>query len=308
LTLVAIKAKISTINKLNFNFMKRKIIQINEERCNGCGLCTQVCAEAALEVVNGKATLVKDFYCDGMGACLDVCPVGALAVVEKESEAYNVDKTVEHVEKTLGKEAVKNVHGYEGEDECCADGCCSDDCCGDIEDEVELIEDIIMSSKGCGGGCSGGAIKDLSHKHGESGGGCCASGGGCGGHGSSNTSELSQWPIQLHLVTPTAPYFENADIVISADCAPFAFANFHERFLKGKKLIIFCPKLDEGQDSYIDKLTELFKTQNIKSVTIVRMEVPCCGGVERIVEEALNRSGVNVLIKEYILSLEGGVV
>ncbi|MEI7620411.1 MAG: hypothetical protein WCJ57_02475 [Candidatus Falkowbacteria bacterium] len=140
---------------------------------------------------------------------------------------------------------------------------------------------------------------------GSSSGGCCQGGGGCG---SGDSLELNQWPIQLHLVDLESSDFKEADLVISADCAPFAYPKFHERFLKGKKLLTLCPKSDIDQESYVEKLTRLFKTQNIRSVTLVRMEASCCSGIEQAVEKALGDSGVNVLIKEYIISSKGEIV
>ncbi|MEI7452525.1 MAG: hypothetical protein WCK37_05005 [Candidatus Falkowbacteria bacterium] len=166
-------------------------------------------------------------------------------------------------------------------------------------------EEIIINTKSCsGGGCAD-----------KKGAKCCDNGGACGGGGcadkkteSANISELNQWPIKLHLIDPDAPYFKEADILIAADCAPFAYANFHEKFLKGRKLIIFCPKLDNGQDLYVEKLTELFVSQNIRTLTLVRMEAPCCDGFEDVVVKAIEKSGVNVLVKLLTLSLKGEIV
>ncbi len=252
--------------------MKRKIIQIDEDKCNGCGQCVGICAEAALEIVDGKAKLIKEFFCDGMGACLDVCPVDALKIVEKESDEYDVEKTVEHVKEERGDEAARNVHG--------------------VEDEKE----VGGAPMACG--CPGSMMRDFKKDTDD---GCC-------GSDVAGSSELRQWPIQLHLISPEAPYFKDADLVIAADCVPFSYPNFHHKFLKGKSLVMFCPKLDDGQDVYLEKLTHMFKTQNIKSVTIVRMEVPCCGGVGHIVEEALKGSGKNIIIKEYTISIQGEIV
>lgn len=250
---------------------KRKIIKIDEAKCNGCGLCIDVCAEAALELVDGKAKLTKNFYCDGLGACLDVCPVDALKIVEEETEEYDVEKTFEHVKVTRGEEEAKKVHGH--------------------SEEAKSNDDTMKC------GCPGTMTQDFRDKE----------------PAQENkevklSSELRQWPIQLHLLTPQAPYFKGADLVISADCVPFSFANFHQKFLKGKTLIMFCPKLDEDQDVYVEKLTEIFKTQDIKSITIVRMEVPCCGGITQIVEAALKDSQKNIIIKDYVISLQGEIM
>jgi ferredoxin len=266
--------------------MKRKIIEINEDLCNGCGNCINICAEAALELVNGKAKLVKDFFCDGMGACLDVCPTDALKVVEKESEEYDVAKTYAHVKEKRGGEAAMSVHGI---------GKVNQDSAGIMEKDSE---DKPMKC-----GCPGSMMRDMRSED-----------GGCGGGECGDTtkieaaSALNQWPIQLHLLTPEAPYFQDADLVISADCVPFSYPNFHEKFLKGKTLIMFCPKLDSEQEIYLEKLTEIFKLRNIKSITLVHMEVPCCGGVGSLVEQALNESGKNIIIKDYTISIAGEIV
>jgi len=258
----------------HYNPMKRKIIQINEDKCNGCGLCITICAEAALELVDGKAKLVKDFYCDGMGACLDVCPVDALKIVEIEAEEYDPEKTFEHVKKTRGEEEAKNIHGLK---------------------EKKSAQDPPAMECGCPGTMMRDfRSNDTKTKEVQ--------------NAPQQASELRQWPIQLHLLSPAAPYLENADLLIAADCAPFAYANFHPRFLKDKALIMFCPKLDQGQDIYIEKLTEIFKHQNIKSITILHMEVPCCGGIEQIVREAMNKSAQNITIKDYTISVQGEII
>ncbi|MBU1164208.1 4Fe-4S dicluster domain-containing protein [Patescibacteria group bacterium] len=253
--------------------MKRKIIQIDEEKCNGCAACTKVCAEAALEMVDGKAKVISDFLCDGMGACLDVCPVDALKVVEKDTDEYDPQKTYEHVKETRGEEDAQNVHGI---------------------DKASKQEEPMKC------GCPGSMMRDFTSEK------------SCGSDKSCQTTdlktELRQWPIQLHLLHPGAPYLQGADLVISADCAPFAYANFHQKFLKDKILAIMCPKLDDGQDEYVEKLTEIFNNQDIKSITIVHMEVPCCGGIEHLVKQALDKSGKNITIKDYTVSVQGELI
>ncbi len=249
--------------------MKRKIIKIDEDKCNGCGLCVDICAEAALEMVDGKAKLTNDFYCDGMGACLDVCPVKALKIVKEDVVEYDPKKTYEHVKNSRGEEAAKKVHGIE---------------------KAENKEEKLAC------GCPGSMMQDFREDSSDS-----------QGKGVDIKSELKQWPIQMHLISPFAPYFENADLVIAADCAPFSYPNFHQKFLKGKALAIMCPKLDQGQDEYLEKLTEIFKTQNIKSITLVRMEVPCCG-IEYLVSEALKKAEKDIKIKEYVISIQGEII
>lgn len=250
--------------------MKRKIIEIDENKCNGCGLCVGVCAEAALEMVDNKAKLTKDFYCDGMGACLDVCPVDALKIIEKETAEYDPEKTYEHVKGLRGEEQAKKVHGVS---------------------EAKNKTDEPMKC-----GCPGTMTQDFRGKETSD-----------KKEQGSVDSELRQWPIQLRLISPLAPYFSNADLVVSADCAAFAFGNFHQKFLKGRALVIFCPKLDEGQEEYKEKLTQIFKTHNIKSISVVHMEVPCCGGVGYLIKEALKDSGKDIKIKDYTISLQGEV-
>ena len=253
--------------------MKRKIIKIDEEKCNGCGLCTNVCAEAALEIVDGKAKLIKDFLCDGMGACLDVCPVDALHIIEEESKEYDPKKAYEHVKKERGENEAKRVHGYE-----------------------QILENKTQEEPmRCG--CPGTMMRDMRGKIDVS-----------ANHKVNANSALRQWPAQLRLLNPQAPYFQNADLLISADCVPFAYANFHDRFLKDKTLAIFCPKLDQEQDEYLEKLTEIFKHCNIKSVTVARMEVPCCGGTLGLVEQAMQKSGVNIIIKDYVVNISGDTI
>lgn len=249
--------------------MKRKIIQIDEAKCNGCGACIDICAEVALELVDNKAKVVKDFYCDGMGACLDVCPVDALKIVEKEVAQYDPIKTYKHVKKQRGEAEAEKVHGIE---------------------EAKKEEDKMKC------GCPGTMMKDFRDKD-----------DGDTQEKVNIKSALRQWPIQLHLIMPQAPYFENADLLISADCVPFALANFHTDFLQGKALIMFCPKLDQEQEVYLEKLTEIFKTQNIKSITALRMEVPCCGGIKHLTEEALKKAGKNIDIKDMVVSVGGEI-
>ncbi len=250
--------------------MKRKIIKIHEKKCNGCGKCTNICAEAALEIVDGKAKLIKDFLCDGMGACLDVCPLDALEIVEIETEEYNPEKTYTHVKKVRGEEEAKKIHDY---------------------DKIKKHEEPAMQC-----GCPGSMMRDFKSDQ---------------RHDNHNqpqtTSALEQWPVQLHLLMPDAPYFENANLLIAADCAPFAYGSFHNDFLKNKKLSILCPKLDQNQESYIEKLSLIFRTQNIQSITIVRMEVPCCGGIEHIINEAKKRAEIEIETEVKIISIQGNI-
>jgi Pyruvate/2-oxoacid:ferredoxin oxidoreductase delta subunit len=229
----------------------RDIIQIDEEKCNGCGNCVVDCAEAALQIVNGKAKLVKELYCDGLGACLGGCPTGALTVVRREADPFDEAATEKHVHETRKKEEPCGCPGTRS---------------------VEFTEDRT------------------------------------GQNGISETKpELTNWPIQLKLAAIAAPYFNDADLLVAADCAAFSTVNFHSRFIKGKKVVIACPKLDDSQ-FYFEKLTEMFKQNSIKSVSVVRMEVPCCGGLAYIVKQALQKSGKEIPYSEVVIGIKGDIL
>jgi Fe-S-cluster-containing hydrogenase component 2 len=222
---------------------RRKIIEIDRELCNGCGLCTTACDEGALELDDeDKAVLVRDIFCDGMGMCLNVCPTGALTITERDTDGYDAAATREHVRHTRGEEAVAAVHP--GEEEAAS---------------------------------------------------------------APARSELTQWPIQLHLISPAAPYFKDADLLIAADCTAFTRGSFHADMLKGRKLVVACPKLDDTSP-YVAKLAELFRAAAPKSITVARMTVPCCGGIERIVQLALEQSGMDIPVKTLTMDLHGDIV
>lgn len=237
--------------------MKRKIIKIDEEKCTGCGDCVVDCAEGALQIVDGKAKLVKDALCDGLGACMGTCPTGALMIEERDAEAFDEEEVEKHL--------VNQQQGLTAQ-----------------KDDLPC-------------GCPGSMAKQWDKP-------AQSVAVGTGG------SALRQWPVQLHLLNPAAPYFDNADLVIAADCVPFSYPNFHKRFLQGKILAVFCPKLDQGIASYIEKLTEILTQHEIKSITTIHMEVPCCSGTVKIAEEALRRSGKQIIMKDYTISLKGEIV
>ena len=214
--------------------MKRKIIKIDENNCNGCGLCAKACAEGAIAIIDGKAKLIRDDYCDGLGNCLPVCPSGAISFEEREALAFN-------------EEAVK----------------------------AGQSQKPVLETLPCG--CPGTNAKAIIRNESS----CEAA--------ASAESELRQWPVQIKLVPANAPYFDNAHLLIAADCAAYACGAFHNKFMKNKITIIGCPKLDNTD--YSEKLTEIISHNNIKSVTVVRMEVPCCSGIEQAAIAALKNSG-----------------
>jgi NAD-dependent dihydropyrimidine dehydrogenase PreA subunit len=253
---------------------KRQIIEIDRDKCNGCGLCTTACAEGALALDSeNKAVLVREIYCDGLGACLDVCPTDALKVVERESGEYDAKAAFDHVLKTRGAAAASRVHG------------------------AGSGHGHAGHAHAGHGGCPGSLAREIP----------CEPEAEVAGRTGSMPSRLSQWPIQLHLVSPLAPYFEGSDLLVAADCTAFALGGFHDDLLKGKKLVIACPKLDETE-GYVEKLAELVKRNDLKSLTVAIMTVPCCSGLERIVRMAVEQSGVPLAVKKVVVGLDGKIV
>ena len=250
---------------------KRKIIEIERDLCNGCGLCTTACLEGALELdEENKAVLVKEIFCDGQGACLDVCPTGALKIEEREIKGYDPKATYQHVLKTRGKEAARLVHGAEPVGRTPA---------------PHFHE-----------GCPGSVAREITREE-----------KGRNDKAVSGRSELSQWPIQLHLVSPFAPYFQNADLLIAADCTAFSLGSFHPELLKGKKLVIACPKLDDTT-GYGEKIAEILRRNDIKSLTVAIMTVPCCSGLFQMVEEAVALSGTRLKPKKIVVGIDGNIL
>jgi Pyruvate/2-oxoacid:ferredoxin oxidoreductase delta subunit len=276
--------------------MKRKVIHIDDEKCNGCGLCIPDCPEGALQIVDGKARLVSDLFCDGLGACIGTCPQDAITMEEREAEPYDERKVMENIVKA-GEGTIRahlvhlrehGQHDYLNE------------AIGFLREKgiPVPLPDGPAAQPSAAGGCPGSRMLDL--RSGQP--------GPAGTHTVAASSALRQWPVQLQLLSPYAPYFKDADLVITADCVPFSYPDFHDRFLKGKTLIIFCPKLDRVIEEYIDKLAEIFRANNIKSVAVVHMEVPCCFGLNRIVEEAVKKSGKKIPTEDYTISIRGEVV
>ncbi len=246
--------------------MKRKIIQIDEEKCNGCGLCIPNCQEGALQIIDGKARLISDLFCDGLGACLGHCPEGAIEIVEREAEPYkenNIDMSPEKTERPH--------HG----------GGCPGSREMDFRDGGRQTAD--------GGPQSAVRGPEIQEQVGVQ-------------------SELRQWPVQLHLLNPNAPYFRNADVVLTADCVPFAMGDYHSRYLKGKSVAIACPKLDSNKESYVEKLTSMIRDAKINTMQVIMMEVPCCGGLQQMAQMARDKAGRNVPIKRSVINLQGQVL
>ena len=232
--------------------MIRRIIQIDREKCNGCGACAEACHEGAIAMVDGKAELMRDDYCDGLGDCLPACPTGAITFVEREAAAYDEQAVMENKQKKMRKEGMTLPCG----------------CPGSQSRQIKRAE-----SPHAGAQC---AVQE---------------------------SRLSQWPVQIKLVPVNAPYFDGAKLLIAADCTAYAYAAFHERFMRGHITLVGCPKLDSVD--YAEKLTEIIRENDVKSVTVVRMEVPCCGGLERAAVTALKNSGKFIPWQVVTVTLDG---
>ena len=241
--------------------MKRKIIIIDENLCNGCGQCVLACAEGAIELVNGKAKLVKEQFCDGFGDCVGECPQDALFIEEQEVEAFDPEATKHHLFQTKGAEAVTHM------------------------------EEAHARHAASAGGCPGSKFAQFDKPPASAGPGQVP-------------SQLTHWPIQMSLVSPNMPVFKNADLLLAADCTAFAYGNFHSEFLTGKALIIGCPKLDDT-DPYLAKLVEIIKANDLKSLTVVHMEVPCCHGLVRLAQEALKQTGSDLGLQTVTVGVNG---
>ena len=269
--------------------MERDIITIDESKCNGCGQCIPGCPEGALQIIDGKARLVSDLFCDGLGACLGNCPTGAMKIEKREAEAYDEYKAMENIVKG-GQNVIKahlqhlKAHGETTYLSQALDY---------LEKQNIPTPDYLEKTK-CN--CPSSMTKTISRENSSE----IVTG--------LSSPQLNNWPIQLSLMNPEAEYFNGADLVIAADCVPFSYPNFHSRFLKGKVLMIFCPKLDKTLDSYVQKLTHIFETKKIQSITIVHMEVPCCGGVEIIVKKALENAQKVITLKDYTISISGEII
>ena len=230
--------------------MIRKIIKIDEEKCNGCGACAKACHEGAIEMVNGKAKLTREDYCDGLGDCLPACPMDAISFEEREAPAY---------------------------------------------DEAAVLKSKSEKNKPLPCGCPGMQSKTIKRENTA-----------CPTSDAPVRSQLSQWPVQIKLVPVNAPYFNGANLLIAADCTAYAYGNFHNEFIRNRVTLIGCPKLDEGD--YAEKLTSIIGNNDIKSVTVVRMEVPCCGGIENAVKRALISSGKFIPWRVVTVTTDGQLI
>jgi NAD-dependent dihydropyrimidine dehydrogenase PreA subunit len=249
--------------------MERDILKIDENLCNGCGLCVPNCHEGALQVIDGKVRLVSELMCDGLGACIGHCPEGAITIEKREAEPYNESKVMEQMIKKGKNTIIAHLK--------------------DFKDPHSHSQE---------GGCPGSRAMVIDRPEQS--------------NSEANTgdqpSELKQWPVQMHLVNPNAPYFRGADLLLAADCVAFSMGNFHSGFLKGKSLAIACPKLDQGLDVYVEKLTAMIETAKVNTITVMMMEVPCCGGLLQMVRAALAKASRKVPVKQMIVGISGNVL
>lgn len=246
--------------------MKRKIVKIDESKCNGCGICVKACHEGAIEIIDGKARLVSDVYCDGLGDCLGGCPMDAIEIIERESLAYD-DVAVEERKKSKEDKGHNLPCG----------------CPGTLAKKIERVT-TSFSVK------SEAKKKPLIKEFNED-----------------TTSELRQWPVQLKLINPNAEYLKGAHLLVAADCTAYAYGNFHQDFIKDKITVIGCPKLDD-KEFYKEKLIMLLQNNNLKSLTVVRMEVPCCAGIVEIVKRAMLEAKIIIPYNEVVIGTDGSII
>lgn len=259
--------------------MLRKIVQIDEEKCNGCGRCASACHEGAIEMVNGKARLVGDSYCDGLGNCLPECPTGAITIIEREASAFD---EIAVAQRTSARPSAK-THP--------------------VLTPIFDAPSPASQQAHTGGGCPGSVARSLRSSAPAQ---QAAPTAPAPSSHAGPASELSQWPVQLRLVNPRAAYFQGAHLLIAADCTAFAFAAFHSEFIRGHVTLIGCPKLDDNA-FYAEKLAEILSANEIASIHVVRMEVPCCGGIVQAVKKAMLASGVIVPYRETVIAIDGQV-
>ncbi len=299
------------MRKLVNECMKRTIIRIDEELCNGCEACVQGCHEGALQIIDGKARMVSELFCDGLGACIGDCPVGAISLEEREAEPYDEIATLQRIIPKGERTIIAHLKHLKD------------------HGETDYLKHAVTFLR------ANNININFAEVHNHGGAGCASKpaakpqGGGCPGSQevsfanqkpaanfrmasvvskpAESTSQLRQWPVQLHLLNPEAQYFRNADVVLAADCVPFSFPDFHNRYLAGKTLAIACPKLDSNKEAYVEKIKTMIHCSYINTLTVVIMEVPCCGGLLRLAQQAVIESVKRIPIKVATISIRGEV-
>ncbi len=274
--------------------MKRKIIVIDQEKCNGCGLCVSGCPEGALQLIDGKARLVGDLLCDGLGACIGSCPEDAISVIEREAEPYDEIRVLQNIipqGRNVLQAHLEHLRSH-GQSEYLQQALA-------YLREHKIAFQLPQESVACQpstGGCPGSQSRAFAVPQDEE------------EDGTSRQSQLTHWPIQLHLIAPSAPHFRNSDLLVAADCAAFSYGDFHRDFLKNKTLTIACPKLDAGQEVYQQKLIALIDQAEVKSITVLIMQVPCCGGLLRHVTDAAAKARRRIPIRCVVVGLQGEIL
>ena len=269
--------------------MKRNIIRIDEDLCDGCGQCADACPEGAIQIIDGKARLVSEIFCDGLGACIGDCPTGAISIEEREAEVYDERRVMENINKKGEGTIRAHLHHLKDHGET-----------GYLKEALEFLEEKGIDVDFEGSTKTRAAIPMASSEF--------QGRGKASSLIASEGSELSHWPIQMHLISPTAPQYRDADLVLAADCVAFASGEFHQDFLKGKSLAIACPKLDSGLDRYLEKLVALIDEARVRTITVVTMEVPCCQGLTRLVQEAMTRTKRKVPVEVVVISRTGEIL
>ena len=270
--------------------MKRDILKIDEELCNGCGQCVPNCHEGALQVIDGKIRLVSELMCDGLGACIGHCPEGAITIETREAEPYNEMRVMEQLKDKGKNTIIAHLKHLKDHSE-------------PIKTQPRLQPKSQSHSQSQmhnpkEGGCPGSRTMVIEKPAGQK----------TNLTPEDQPSELRQWPVQMHLVNPNAPYFRNADLLLAADCVAFSIGGFHSNHLKGKSLAIACPKLDHGTDSYVEKLTAMIDIAKVNTITVMMMEVPCCGGLLQMVKTALGNASRKVPVKKMIVGINGEIL
>jgi ferredoxin len=272
--------------------MERNIITIDQEKCTGCGLCIPNCPEGAIQIIDGKARLVSDLFCDGLGACLGHCPEGAISIEKREAEAYDegevmanivqqgpatIKAHLQHLREHNETEYLKQALDY-------------------LKKEgIEIPQELQSDAPAAHAGCPGSRTRTLDRD-------------APAANAAPSPSQLGHWPVQMHLVSPGAPQYRNADVLLAADCVAYALGDFHARWLSGKALAIACPKLDAGLDVYMEKIKALIDEAQINTLTVMIMQVPCCGGLLRLAQKAASETNRKVPVKAVVVSIEGEIL
>jgi ferredoxin len=275
--------------------MKRKIISINEERCDGCGDCVPECHEGALQIIDGKARLISDLFCDGLGACLGHCPTGALTIEEREAETYDERKVMDYIVKG-GKNVIKAHLEHLRDHEEFEFATIA------LEYLIEkgipnpLTENEQMEPQQKFSGCPGSQAISFDEKSSVE------------DNSGKRPSHLTQWPIQLHLISPNAQYYRNSNLLLAADCCGFAAPDLHRDFMKGKSIAIACPKLDTNKEVYLEKITAMINESNLQSITVLIMHVPCCSGLAQMAQQAVFDSERQIPVNAFVIGINGEIL